>query len=54
MWSLKTNNKKTQVHRHREKIGGCQRWGGLGKIGEGGRKVQMPSYKLNKSWGCNV
>ena len=25
--------------------------GGVGKIGEGGQKVQMSSYKLNKSWG---
>ena len=20
----------------------------------GGQEVQMPSYKINKSWGCNV
>ena len=26
MWSLK-QNKKTQAHQYREKIGGCQRWG---------------------------
>ena len=23
------------------------------KMGEGGKKVQISSYKINKSWGCN-
>lgn len=27
---------------------------GLGGMGEGGQKVQTPSYKTNMSWGCNV
>ena len=26
----------------------------MGKMGKGGRKSQMLSYKINKSWGCNV
>ena len=48
-------NKKTQTHAYREQIGSCQRWGlGAGKMGEGGQKVQISSYKICKSWGCNV
>ena len=27
---------------------------GVGKMGECGQKIQMPSYKINKSWGCKV
>ena len=27
---------------------------GVGEMGEGGQKVQTSSYKINKSWGCNV
>ena len=27
---------------------------GVGKMGEGGQKVQTSSYKINKSWGYNV
>ena len=29
------------------------RWG-VSKMGEGSQKVQASSYKINKSWGCNV
>ena len=25
-----------------------------GKMGEGGQKVQISRYKINKSWGCNI
>ena len=25
-----------------------------GEMGEGGQMVQTSSYKINKSWGCNV
>ena len=36
----------------------CQRQGQCGqeeyKMGEGGKKVQTPSYQVSKSWGCNV
>ena len=28
--------------------------GGVGKIDKGGQKIQMSSYKLNNSWGCNI
>ena len=27
---------------------------GVGKMGEGGQKVQTASYEISKSWGCNV
>ena len=26
----------------------------VGKMCEGGQKIQTCSYKINKSWGCNV
>ena len=26
----------------------------MGEIGEGGQKIQTSSYKINKSWACNV
>ena len=26
----------------------------VGEMGEGGQKVQIASYKVNKSQGCNV
>ena len=43
--------KKQQTsYRHREKTGGCQKWGvGVYKTGRGGQKAQSSSYKLNKS-----
>ena len=53
----------TETHwtrRYREKITHCQRWEvevegwRVGKICEGGQKVQTSSYNINKSWGCNV
>ena len=28
--------------------------GGLGKVCEGGQKVQTSSYKISMSWGCNT
>ena len=44
-----------QTHRQKEQIGGCQRQGvGGGKMGEGGQKVQISSYKINKSLACDV
>ena len=46
-------NRKTE-HRYREQISGCQRWGWVGKMDENGQKIQISSYKINKSWGCNV
>ena len=39
----------------REQIGGCQGQGEeRAKMGKGGQKVQISSYKINKSWGCTV
>ena len=45
---------KSQTHRYREQIGGCQRWGVADEMGESGQKIQTSSYKINKSWGCNI
>ena len=48
-WNLKT--KQNQAHKHREQVGGCQRWSwGLSKMNE----VQTSSYKISQSWECNV
>ena len=51
MW----NKKKSahQGHRYREQFGRCQRERELGE-GEGYQKMHTSSYKINKSWGCNV
>ena len=52
MWTLKQTN---IVHRYREQIGGCLRWG-VGvrtKWGEGDQNVCTSSYKINKSWRYN-
>ena len=51
MWNLK----KKQTCRNRAdwwqpEVGGRE----VGEMGEGGQKVQISSYKMNKSWGCNV
>ena len=45
MWNLKiqkTNDqtKQNETHGYREQIGGCQKWGGVSKMGERGQKVQ--------------
>ena len=52
----KKEEERKKIHRYREQIGGCQRqrWGAVGEMGEHGQRVQTPSYKINKSWGCNV
>ena len=26
----------------------------MGQMGEGGQKIQISTYKINKSWGYNV
>lgn len=26
----------------------------LGKMGEGGQKIQTSNFKVSKSWGCNI
>ena len=47
--------KKKQAHQYRKQISSCWRWiVGVGKMGEGGQKVQTSWYKINKTWGCNV
>ena len=53
-WNLKTET-NNRTHRYREKVGSCQTLGeGVGRVGKGGQKVQSSSYKIIKSWGCNV
>ena len=46
----------THIHIHmykiRKQIGGCQR--GRKKMDEGGQRVQICRYKMNKFWGYNV
>lgn len=32
---------------YREQVGGCQGWGGMGEMGEGGQKLQTSSYIVN-------
>ena len=57
MWTIKTKQKQKpnqtknpRAHGYREQIGGWLRV----EVGEGGLKVQIANYKMNKSWGCNV
>ena len=54
MWKLKKKSKKSSKPKLSENrlviaIGGR----GVGKMGEGGQKVQTSNYKINKSWGCH-
>ena len=55
MISYVESKKQKQAHRCREKISSCQRWESrVGKMDEGDQKVQTSSYKINKSWVCNL
>ena len=49
---------KTKINQalgYREQTGGCDRQGWrVGEMGKGGQKVQTSSYKISKSWGCDV
>ena len=50
MWNLKNKpNKVIDIESTPE-----ARIGEAGGRGEGDQKVQISSYKINKSWGCNV
>ena len=53
-WTNKTKQKQTI--RYREQTGDCQSGEELGDMWlvEGDEEVQTSSYKINKSWGCNV
>ena len=55
-YSLTFNNcTRKSEYRYRKQIGGCQRQGWwVGEIVEGGQKVHVSSYKINKPWLCNV
>ena len=38
-----------------EQTGGCRRQGvRVDEMGEGNQKIQTSSFKINKSWECNV
>ena len=50
MWNLK--KKKTKANRLMVAEVGDGMW--VGDVGEGSKKVQIVSYEINKSWGCNV
>lgn len=56
MWDLKTKTKPNQNKQliDKEHTGGCQREWNMRKMGEGNQKVQILSYKIFKSEGCNV
>lgn len=50
MWNLKRKNKLIENRWVVDRGGGWR----LGKMTEGGQKVQTSHYKLTKSWACNV
>ena len=54
---MESGGKRTnkQAHRYKEQTGVYRKQGmGGGQMGEGTQKIQTSSYKINKSWGCNV
>ena len=56
MWNLnKQTNKKVKFidTQNRLVVAGSGGWR-LGEMGEEGQRVPTCSYKINKSWGCNV
>ena len=52
MWNLKNKTLSSYIKK-RLVVARGKGWG-VGEMGEGGEKVQTASYKINKSWGCNV
>lgn len=51
--SKPNQTKENQVHRYIEQVGGYQRLGmegGVGEMVEGGQKAQTSSYNINKSY----
>lgn len=48
------NNIETDIDPENRLVGTRGRDGRVCKMGEGGQKVQMFSYRINNSWGCNV
>ena len=53
MWNLKEKKKTKNILDIENKLV-VARGQVVGKMGEGGQKVQTSSYKINKSWGCDV
>ena len=50
-------NQKQQTNKTYEQRSdcGCQRWEWeVGKLGEGGQKIQTSSHKINKFWRCKL
>ena len=46
---------RSKDYRYREQTGGYQRLScGGGQMGKDGQRVQTSSYRIYKSWGCNV
>ena len=56
MWNLKPKPKTKSKLIDTENKSVVARGGDsdMGKMGKGSQKVQTSSYKINKSWGCNV
>ena len=58
IWNLKTKQtKQKQTHKYRKKIVGSPKWGGVGRASEtheGDLDVPTSSYRIYKSWACNV
>ena len=51
---MESKNKNKLIDtEHRSVVAKGGRWG-LGEMGEGSQKVYTSSYKINKSWGCNI
>ena len=57
MWNLETTQQQTKLIKTDKRLviarGGGWRLG-VREVSEGGQKVQTSSYKIIKSWGCNV
>ena len=49
----KTNRQKTKLIDTENKLV-VGEWGEWWGMGERGQKVQISSYKINKSWACNL
>ena len=49
-----TNKTKLTDAENRMVVARGERAWGLGEMGEWGQEVQACSYKISKSWGCNV
>ena len=53
MWNKK-KKKPELMHTEKRLVVARARTWGMDQTDEGGQKVQTSSYKISKSWGCNV